>query len=128
MVKDTDESLIRKIEAWQLLVHMCHRWRHLVFGSRRRLNLRLFCEPRAPIGDKLDIWPASPLLIQGAISPSVVDNILTVLERHNHVSMIDLNYLQTTPEVEKVWGAMQVPFPELTVFATLFDSSATLVE
>jgi len=66
------------------------------------------------VKDKVDIWPALPLLIQGTISPSVVDNILAVLNRHDRVSMIDLAYF-TTPEVEKVWAAMQVPFPELTV-------------
>jgi hypothetical protein len=96
-------------------VHVCRRWRHLVLASPRRLNLRLFCRPRAPVKDKLDIWPAFPLLIQGTISPSVVDNILTVLERHDRVSMIDLNFFQIAPEVEKVWAAMQAPFPELTV-------------
>jgi hypothetical protein len=67
------------------------------------------------VRDKLDIWPAFPLLIQGTISPSVVDNILAVLERHDRVSMMDLTYFRTTPDVEKVWAAMQVPFPELTV-------------
>jgi hypothetical protein len=96
-------------------VHVCRRWRHLVFGSPRRLNLRLFCNPEAPVKDKLNIWPPLPLLIQGTISPSVSDNILAVLGRHDRVSMIDLDYMRTTPEVEKVWAAMQVPFPELTV-------------
>jgi hypothetical protein len=67
------------------------------------------------VRDKLDIWQAFPLLIQGTISPSVVDNILAVLERHDHVSMMDLTYFRTTPDVEKVWAVMQVPFPELTV-------------
>ncbi len=114
MVEDPDEFLKRSTEAWQLLVHVCRRWRCLVFESPRRLNLRLFCNPQAPVKDKVDIWPALPLLIQGTISPSVVDNILAVLNRHDRVSMIDLAYF-TTPEVEKVWAAMQVPFPELTV-------------
>jgi hypothetical protein len=67
------------------------------------------------VGDKLDIWPALPLLIQGAISSSVVDNILAVLNRHDRVSMIDLHYFRTTPDVENVWAALHVPFPELTV-------------
>jgi hypothetical protein len=62
-----------------------------------------------------------PLLIQGAITPSVVDNILTVLERHDRVSVIDLAFLRTTPEVEKVLAAMQVPFPELTALRLWTD-------
>ena len=96
-------------------MHVCRRWRHLVFASPRRLNLRLFRKPEAPVKDKLDIWPAFPLLIQGMILPSVVDNILAILERHDRMSTIDLTYFRTTPEVKKVWAAMQVPFPELTV-------------
>ncbi|KAF8495449.1 hypothetical protein F5888DRAFT_1710920 [Russula emetica] len=115
VVENPDESLKRSTEAWQLLVHVCRRWRHLVFGSPRRLNLRLFCNPKAPVKDELNIWPPLPLLIKGTITPSVLDNILAILSRHDRVSMIDLNYSRTTPEVEKVWAAMQVPFPELTV-------------
>jgi hypothetical protein len=73
------------------------------------------------VRDKLDIWPALPLLIQGTISPSTVDNILAVLDRHDRVSMIHLDYFHTTPEVEKVWAAMQVPFPELTILRLWSD-------
>ena len=36
-----------KIETWQTLVHVCRKWRNIVFGSPRRLNLRLFCTARA---------------------------------------------------------------------------------
>jgi len=31
-----------RVEVWQSLVHVCRRWRSLVFRSPRRLNLRLF--------------------------------------------------------------------------------------
>ena len=31
-----------RYKAWQSLVHVCRRWRILVFGSPRRLDLRLF--------------------------------------------------------------------------------------
>ena len=36
------------IEAWQSLVHVCRRWRCLVFESPRRLNLRLVCAQGTP--------------------------------------------------------------------------------
>jgi hypothetical protein len=99
-------------------VHVCRRWRHLVFASPRRLNLRLFCRADVLVRNKLDIWPALPLVIQDTISPSDADNILAVLKRHDRVSTIDLDLdlpFVITPEMEKVWAAMQVPFPELTV-------------
>jgi hypothetical protein len=30
----------RKFEGWQKLVHVCRKWRSVVLGSPRRLNLR----------------------------------------------------------------------------------------
>jgi hypothetical protein len=110
LLSDCDTK--RKVESWQLLLHVCRRWRCLVFASPRRLNLRLFCKPDVPVRDKLDIWPALPLVIQGWMFPSVVDNVIAILKRHDRVSTIDLDL---SPEIEKVWAAMQVPFPELTV-------------
>ena len=37
-----------RVEAWQALVHVCRRWRNLVFRSPRRLNLRLIVHPKHP--------------------------------------------------------------------------------
>jgi hypothetical protein len=42
--KSTKEA----IEKWQILVHVCQRWRNIVFRSPRRLNLRLFCSNKTP--------------------------------------------------------------------------------
>src|SRR5258708_12815910 len=50
---------------WQTLVHVCRRWRSLVFGSPRRLDLKLRCTLKTPARELLDIWPAFPLFIQG---------------------------------------------------------------
>jgi hypothetical protein len=116
-----------KIESWQSLVHVCRRWRGLVFASPRRLNLRLYCKAEVPVRDRLDIWPALPLVIHGTMSPLVVDNILALLKRHDRVSTIDLDYM-ITRQVEKVWAAMQVPFPELTFLRLWsYDLSAPIV-
>ncbi len=101
-------------EAWQLLVHVCRRWRSLVFESPRRLNLRLFCTPKTPARDTLDIWPALPLLIGGEMtSSSGADNIVVALKQSNRVCQVDLSDLANR-DLEKVFAAMQVPFPELT--------------
>jgi hypothetical protein len=58
-----DEDQITKkkkeIEAWQSLVHVCQRWRCVVFGSSRRLKLQLVCTARTPARDTLDVWLAS---------------------------------------------------------------------
>jgi hypothetical protein len=42
-----------------------------------------------------------------------MDNVIAVLEHSDRISLVDLVFL-TTSQVEKLWGEMQVPFPELT--------------
>jgi hypothetical protein len=104
----------REIEAWQSLVHVCQRWRSVVFGSPRRLNLRLVCTSKTPARDRLDIWPALPLLIQDrTYQTEGGDNIVAVLERSDRVDNIELHGDLSSP-VENVLTAMQVPFPKLT--------------
>ena len=101
-----------KIDEWQILVHVCRRWRSVVFGSPRRLNLQLFCSHKTPARDALDIWPAFPLHIDCYVEESV-DNIVAVLERSDRVCFIKLTNLGMS-DLEQISAAMQVPFPELT--------------
>ena len=103
------------VEGWQPLVHVCRRWRRIVFESPRRLNLRLGCTPKTPARDLLNVWPALPLFIWGRDDyPSEsVDNITAVLERSDRVRRVDLRNVPRS-YLEKVSVAMQAPFPELT--------------
>jgi F-box-like len=118
-----------EMEAWQSLVHVCRRWRSLVFRSPRCLNLRLFCSPKTPVRDTLDIWPALPLIIQGSVAlmrPSGTDNIIAALGQSNRVCQVFLWGLTriTRWPLEEVLAAMQVPFPELTALQ-LFSNDKT---
>ena len=111
---DKDELFQEDIEAWQTLVHVCRRWRTLVFGSPRRLNLRLVCAAKTPARDALDVWPALPLIIQcDPIEIGYMDNIVAALERNNRVCQIRLDRISSS-DLEKCSAAMEVPFPELT--------------
>ena len=92
---------LKDVEAWQSLVHVCQRWRRLVFGPPRRLNLRLFCatETQTRMRDTLDIWPALPLvglIIRGSASPEELDNIIAVLELNNRVCDIGIDFFSST--------------------------------
>ena len=114
-----DIGLTKKgIEAWQTLVHVCRRWRSVVFGSTHRLDLRLFFTAKTPARDTLDVWPALPLLIQcrGNYTTETVDNIIAVLECSDRVSQIDMiipgSYLENVLPI-----MLQGPFPELTHFS-----------
>ena len=103
------------VEGWQPLVHVCRQWRSIVFGSPRRLNLRLGCTPKTPARDLLDVWPALPLFIWGRddYPKESVDNITAVLERSDRVRRVDLRNVPRSHLVN-VSAAMQAPFPELT--------------
>ena len=105
------------IEAWQSLVHVCRRWRNVVFVSPRRLNLQLFCTPRTP-RDALDVWPAFPLFIADThwvpCPANGLDNIVALLEHSDRVSQINFLNVPSSHFLETVLETMQKPFPELT--------------
>jgi len=115
-----------RTEAWITLVHVSQKWRSVVFGSPRRLNLRLDCRARTPVRETLDVWPAHlPILISGNDDGDWeeeeycghghghgLDNILAALEQHNErVSGVEL----WTCQMANVLAAMRdQPFPALT--------------
>ena len=102
-----------KMKVWQSLVHVCRRWRSVVFGSPRRLNLQLICSSKTPARDTVDLWPALPLVIQHYdCRTGSVDNIVALLKCGDLVHRIDLWRLSRS-QLEDIWEAMQVPFPEL---------------
>ena len=106
----------KMIEAWQLLVHVCRRWRNIVFRSPRRLNLRLVCTLETPAKYRLDVWPTFPLIVQGygpVGSVSAMDNVIAGLGQCNRVCQVAFSRLAGW-QLENVLAAMQVSFPELT--------------
>ena len=114
MIMYTYESSYRgktETEAWQSLVHVCRRWRCLVLGSPRRLNLRLFCTPKTPARDTLDVWPPLPLLVNGSMTLSGTDNVIAALGQSNRVCQVILHLASW--QLEEVLAPMQVHFPEL---------------
>ena len=104
-----------RTEAWQTLVHVCRRWRNLVFGSPRRLKLQLFCTPQTPARDTLDVWPALPLIINGSLAPKeTTDNVVAALGQSNRICQVRLYLNKLSGRLEEVLAPMQVSFPELT--------------
>ena len=106
------KDIKRKIETWQSLVHVCRRWRGIVLGSPRRLNLQLYYDVGTSSRETLNIWPALPLLVRGYVSDASVDNVIGVLEHGDQICRIDLDCHKTW-QVEKIWISMQAPFLEL---------------
>jgi hypothetical protein len=96
---------------WQRLVHVCHRWRSLIFASPNFLELRIVCDsPRRR--KHLGIWPPLPIIIIfRPNSDHESFNVAIVRRERNRVRGIDL-YL-TIPELQELFAVMQEPFPAL---------------
>ena len=102
--------------SWRTLVHVCRRWRKIVFKSPCRLNLELSCSFGRPVRTALDIWPPLPINIsfyKYHKRGGDVDNIVAALERKDRVCKIDLISLSSS-ELEKIFAVMREPFMALT--------------
>ena len=99
---------------WPRLVHVCRRWRFIVFTSQQALQLRLFCTHGTPVLKTLYCWPALPILVQYGgsqqLAPEDEDNIVAALRQANRVSSISLAV--TSSLLEKL-SAIETPFSEL---------------
>jgi hypothetical protein len=102
-----------RIEAWHTLVHVCRKWRSLVFGSLRRLDLELCCTARTPVKKMLDVWPLLPIIAWSVGHETWgVDNVIAALERNDRLRELELFDIPSS-HMEKVWTVMQRPFPAL---------------
>ena len=111
---DHEEELL----AWITLVHVCRKWRSVVFGSPLRLNLRLHCVARTPVRKTLDVWPPLPISIGSDGHESCgLDNIVGLLEHNDRICELDLSQGRDISnwQLEEVFAAMQHPFPLLTL-------------
>jgi len=105
---------------WLTLVHVCRRWRTIVFASPCRLDLRIRCTGRSRVKEMLDIWPILPIEIwaTGDYATAVSqgkgeDNIAATLEHKDRVYEITVESFSSAV-LERIGTAMQEPFPALT--------------
>ena len=100
--------------SWEALVHVCRRWRYIVFAAPRRLGLRLVCTNGTRVKEVLDIWPALPIELR-MDDPHYFneDNAIATLGHPGRICGI---YVQNSDEdsFERFAAAMQVSFPALT--------------
>ena len=103
-------------DAWHTLVHVCQRWRRVVFASLRRLDLQLLCTNRRPVKKWLDVWPEFPICIQvnhDRRSPRLwgITNIIAALKQHHRVC--EILFKGVPNSLLKTFAAINEPFPEL---------------
>ena len=80
-------------DAWYKLVHVCRKWRSVVFSSPHWLRLELRCTSRRPVKGMLGIWPAAlPIVIVSSTDPCGpgVTNVIAALIRHDRVRRINV--------------------------------------
>jgi hypothetical protein len=107
------EALPEAVGDWHILVHVCQKWRQVVFASPLRLHLRILCTHGTPVRKSLDIWPTLPVVLEyiPQIEGADEDNIISALEHPNRVSSVGL--WLTCRQLGKIVTVMQEPFPEL---------------
>jgi len=113
---------------WHALVHVCRRWRYLVFAFPRRLNLRLEYRGHGPISEVLGVWPFLPVTLVSSVevlsrglgllhpkSDQRWDNRVAALESEHYDRICEIRIVDMTDSRWKRFTeAMQKPFPELT--------------
>jgi hypothetical protein len=101
---------------WHILVHVCRRWRRIVFASPLRLDLQLLCTYGTPVRKYLSCWPAFPIVVDyssyGDLTPNDEDDIIAALGHYNRICHIKLRV--SSSFWSKMATVMRHPFPALT--------------
>lgn len=109
---------------WHRLVHVCRRWRFLVFASPHRLDLRLVYTFRRPARVKkkaLDSWPTLPIAVWYPRQNAVVRERSHCLEDESNASFAlrhpdrirEINLLLTKSLLLKSGALVLASFPAL---------------
>ena len=137
---DTDDDHILEYRKsvcerwWYRLVHVCRRWRYLVFASASRLGLCLVCTHATPVADMLAHSPLLPHIIDyvhkdpnHGMAVEDEEGILLALRHHHRVSRIRL-WIPSS-NLRKLVVAMDGEFPKLEYLfiKPLIDDGKTLI-
>ena len=113
---------------WQALIQVCRRWRCVIYGSPRRLRLRVVCTDTTPTRTSLNIWPPFPISItcRCRVDEKSVENVIAAVEhgrdRIYHIFIEDIN----RAALEILAAAMQQPLPTLKYFCLTSDESESV--
>jgi F-box-like len=119
-------------QGWLELVHVCRRWRCVIFASPLRLDLELHCSEKKHVRNLLHIWPELPLVISwydegfhpDSDDVERLDNVIAALEHRDRVRGVHLLDLSSAT-FEPIMVVMQEPFLALTSLS-LMSSYETL--
>jgi hypothetical protein len=125
-LRDYTEYPIQRTRKWITLVHVCQRWRRIIFASPRRLDLYLSCKWETPVRQNLDYWPVIlplvidyPGLVSSVRTPGGGDNIVAALTHTDRIYRV--NIYATSSLFRKMATVMQKSFPVLTSLELTWD-------
>ena len=123
--KDDPPNRINFTRRWNTLTKVCRRWRHVVFGSPRRLDLRLACTSTTPTSRLLHIWPPLPIVLLlpppfPVVDKNGMENLIAALECHDRISEIHIFDIRG-PVLEKLVTALHEPLTVLKHFSLSSD-------
>ena len=104
-------------DRWITLVHVCRRWRCIVFASPCRLDLKVCCtQQRSVNSNTLGIWPALPIVLfaREMQSEEDVTNLIAALRQPNRVCEIYYYDRKFQGSFLKEFAAIDEPFLALT--------------
>ena len=108
---------------WNRLVHVCRRWRYVVFGSPLRLDLCLHCTYKTCVKQVLEVWPLLPIELDFRQLYGV-DDIIAIFEHRGRVRHLKIHDL-TGFQMEQLASMMQEPFPALTYLRLELETGET---
>ena len=119
--KDDPSNYVNFTWRWKTLTQVCRRWRHVIFGSPRRLDLRLVCTSTTPTSRLLDIWPPLPIIVLlpsrlPVVSQDGVENIIAGLKSRDRVSKVHIFDVRG-PVLKQLVDVLHEPLPVLTDFS-----------
>jgi F-box-like len=111
-------------KGWLELVHVCRRWRCVVFDAPLRLDLKVCCTSKTPVIKLLHIWPEFPLIIHwwdeeflpDSDDEERLDNVIAALEHRDRVREVKMWNISSARS-ELITTAMQETFPALTTLS-----------
>ncbi|KAH9957161.1 hypothetical protein BJV74DRAFT_421897 [Russula compacta] len=118
---------------WHMLVHVCRRWRQIIFASPCRLDLQFLCTPSSPVRELLDFLPPIPIMISnwsGAPPPYLTlcledgSQVISAIEQRDRVWWIHLDGLASSL-LEKLATMMHETFPTLA-YVRLWSNDETV--
>ena len=112
---DIASSRFLDLSWWQPVIHVCHRWRSVVFASPNFFRLRLVCDPWIPVG-LTAIWPPIPIIVWNM--RNVADRAMpedydldAAIVHPDRVHEIHLRFASS--QLQRLASAMQKQFPAL---------------